>query len=309
MNARRIFLPLLLVAIAASAVLVAAGRLDERVGLGSVAEIVADFVWDADRSTLNLTRVSDEEENRLGAQLAGPLALRPSPDPELAEYVSAVGASLLPYIERDGIEYHFYVVESDAVNAFALPGGNVAVTTGMLEQLLQSEAELAVVLGHEIAHVDRRHCIEQYQHIIQLDKVGAGTVGFITEMLRRLVARGYRQYQEVEADEEGPRLAMAAGYDPVVGPGLFERLATLQHEPVAPPAGSIGEEAVVSIGDVIGSYGRGHPPSRERTERLLGWTRRYQRQVAGRRFYVGRANFELRVPRSVDPIDAEYVQR
>ena len=309
MSARRIFLLGLLVAIAASAGLVAAGRLDERVGLGSVTEILADFVWDVDRSTLNLTRISDEEENRLGAELAGFLASQPSRDAELADYVSAVGESLMPFIERRGIEYNFYVIESDAVNALALPGGHVAVTTGMLEKLLESEAELAVVLGHEIAHVDRRHCVELYQHIIALDKMGAGTVGFMAEMLRRLVARGYRQYQEVEADEEGLRLAMAAGYDPVVGPRLFERMAGLQGEPTNRSAGSIGEEAVVSIGDLIGAYGRSHPPSRERTERLRGWTFRYRRQIGGTRFYVGKVNFELRVPRSAEPIDDEYVQR
>lgn len=309
MNARRIFLPVLLVALGASAVLVAAGRLDERVGLGSVSEILADFVWDADRSTLNLTRVSDDEESRLGRDLAISLAARSSRDTELEAYVTAVGESLSPFVERQGIEYTFHVVDSDAVNAFALPGGHVAVTTGMLDDLLESEAELAAVLGHEIAHVDRRHCIERYQHMMTLDKVGAGAVGFMTEMLRRFVAQGYRQYQEVEADEEGLRLAMAAGYDPVVGPQLFERMAALQQEPVGAPAATIGEEAVASIGDLIGSYGRSHPPSRERSERLRGWAHRYRRQIVGKRFYEGRVNFELRVPRSVEPIDGEFVQR
>jgi len=308
-NGRHVFLVILLGAIAASAVLVVAGDLDERVGLGSVSEIVADFVWDADRSTLNLTRVSDEEEARVGADLAGSLSARLSADSEAAAYVTDVGRSLVPFVERDGIEYSFYVVESKAVTAFALPGGHVAVTTAMLDEFLESEAELAVVLGHEMAHVDRRHSIERYQHILTMKRVGAGSVGFVAEMLRRFMALGYKQYQEAEADEEGLRLAMAAGYDPLVGPPLFERMADERGEPASEAAGTIAEEAVGSLGGLIVSYGRSHPSSRERTERLRGWTRRYRRQIEGKRFYTGKVNFEQRVARSVEEIDDEFVLR
>ncbi len=86
-------------------------------------------------------------------------------------------------------------------------------------------------------------------------------------------------------------------------------MARLRREPVARPAATPGGEAVASIGDLIGSYGRSHPSSRERTERLIGWTRSHRRQIVGRRFYMGTANFELRVPFAVEAIESEYVQR
>jgi predicted Zn-dependent protease len=267
---RHAALALLLAAIAGSGLLVAAGRGDERVGLGSLSELWSDLVWDADRAALNLTRVSDAEESRLGAELANSLTARPSEDAGEAEglaRVERIGRRLVAGVERPAIDYRFYVIPSEAVNAMALPGGHVAVTRAMLD-FAATDDELAVVLGHEIAHVDRRHCIERYQHILTLERAGIGSLGLAFEMLRRLAALGYRQYQEIEADEEGLRLAREAGYDAAFGAPLLERLAALQREPIPPRAGGPIEETLESLGRVIGSYGRSHPPSRERAARL-----------------------------------------
>ena len=114
-------------------------------------------------------------------------------------------------------------MEGSWINAFALPGGQVFISTGMLK-FLRSESELASILGHEIAHVDQRHCIEMFQSQIALDRIGMDEIGQLAEMTHQLVSAGYRKYQEHEADAAGLRFAMAAGYEPVAIVSTFERL-------------------------------------------------------------------------------------
>ena len=307
---RYLFLAILAGSLVGFATLVAMGGVDGRVGLGSVAEIWGDFLRDADSVALNATRVTDEDEEALGDRIAASIAETRSDEPEATSYVAAVGQSLVPFVERERISYEFHVIESEAVSAFAIPGGHVYVTTAMLDDFLQSEAELAAILGHEISHIDRRHCIERYQYILRAEDVGAGSLGLMAELARRLVAAGYRQYQEVEADEEGFRMALDAGYDPWVSLDAFTRLGAIHGEPTgAERADGPVEEVIESIDEAIGSYGRSHPPSSERGDRLVAWLQRNRGRIAGNSFYIGRANLELRVARSQEELRSEFILR
>jgi len=278
------------------------GEVDQKVGLDSVAEIWADLVWDVDRSALQLTRVSGEEETRVGDELAAEITSKWQGDPEWSYYVRKVGESMLPFVDRQDIEYRFHVVVSEAVNAFALPGGHVFITTSMLEGFIESEAELAAILGHEMSHVDLRHCIERYQYVLTLEKVGIGEVGAVIEILRRFVAAGYRQYQEEQADEHGVSLAVQAGYDPRAAVTLFERLAIEHGERRPAPAKTPAGEVVGALGDVLGSYGQTHPASRDRVSQIRAWIARHASDLDSETLYVGRENLRLRVPRD----DREY---
>ena len=86
-------------------------------------------------------------------------------DPELAKYVSDIGLKLAKLSERPNLPWQFTVVDQPAINAFALPGGFIYVTRGILP-FLDTEAELAGVLGHEIGHVTARHSVRQYTRTI-----------------------------------------------------------------------------------------------------------------------------------------------
>ena len=126
-------------------------------------------------------------------------------DPELQDYVEAVGQRLAHFAPRGRFPYQFKVVDQDAPNAFALPGGFIYVSRGLLV-LANSEAELAGVLGHEIIHVAARHAASR-QALIR---------GMSGPM--RLLAGGsvasFGRDQEREADRLGQGLAGLAGYDP-----------------------------------------------------------------------------------------------
>ena len=109
-----------------------------------------------------LALISEQQEIELGRQndqqVQQQLGLYP--DPRLQDYVNRVGQKLAAASERPNLAWTFRVVDDPVVNAFALPGGHIYVTRGLMTHLT-SEAELAAVLGHEIGHVTARHSVEQ----------------------------------------------------------------------------------------------------------------------------------------------------
>lgn len=150
-------------------------------------------------------------------------------DKKVQEYVSSVGSRLLSSISNAEFTYYFKVVKSSQVNAFALPGGYIYVTTGILG-FLNSEAELAGVLGHEIGHVTSHHAIRQQRKAIagmiaMLGGVAAsalnpsmqkhsGDLLLLTQSLLSQVMLGYSREYEMESDRLGLVYLYNAGYNP-----------------------------------------------------------------------------------------------
>ena len=173
--------------------------------------------------------ISAEMEKQLGQEEAQKVqrGLGFVDDPELQSYVAAVGQRLAATSPRQDVTYEFHVVESTEPNAFALPGGYVYVTRGLL-LLLNSEDELAAVLGHEIGHVAARHAVQQISAAAPfglITGVSAGVTGLVSPLLGKLVggmgglATGlvlapYNRSQERESDRVGQELAARGGWDP-----------------------------------------------------------------------------------------------
>ena len=177
--------------------------------------------------------MDEKEEIAVGREVAGRM-LGAAPlvaDPELQAYVNRVGRWIAAQTERPDLPWHFGVIESPAINAFAAPGGYVLVTRGLYE-ILDSEAQLAGVLGHEIGHVVQRH------HITVMQKSAAISAGAQLAQARdrsqlvgnligtgaEIFARGLDKSAEFEADQIGVVLAARAGYSPY---GLVEVLHKL----------------------------------------------------------------------------------
>jgi predicted Zn-dependent protease len=283
---------------------------EPEVRLSSAREIWADLLRDADQLGFQVARVSDQEELEIGAELRKTTRLWHE-DARASQYVTAVGETLLPNVRRKGIRYQFHVIESPQVNAFALPGGDVYVLRGMLN-FLQSEAELATVIGHEISHVDLKHCIERYQYRVVMQQVGAGDIGSLVDMARGFVAIGYTQFEELEADEQGERLSIEAGYDPDAGPAVFARLQQRVQENKHLPAQTPAGEVALAVGEAAVSYFQTHPPSAKRERQLADLAARNRRTLSGRVFYVGAENYRRKIPRTTEEFPWErrhYVAR
>jgi predicted Zn-dependent protease len=142
-------------------------------------------------------------------------------DPQLLAYLDAIGQALAAHSPRLDVDYHFQIVEMEEPNAFALPGGHIFVSRGLLV-VANSEAEIANVLGHEIGHVAARHAAQQDAHVKTL-----GLASLLSDLMSggepessdnerisgSFVAR-YARNQEREADRIGLELATDAGVDP-----------------------------------------------------------------------------------------------
>ena len=160
-------------------------------------------------------------------------------DAALQRYVNDVGAWVASRSERPQLPWRFGVNDSDHVNAFAAPGGFVIITRGMLN-LLQNEAELAGVLGHEVGHVVRKHHLAALQKgawmnllasgasAAAADRGGEALVNALAGPTRELYARGLDRDDEFEADRVGVVLATRAGFDPYGLPMALQTLARIR---------------------------------------------------------------------------------
>ena len=173
------------------------------------------------RVAQTLLPISTDKEIEIGRNIAATIAGRypVSNDTALTRYVNLVGLAVASEFPRADIAYRFAILDTPDVNAFAAPGGYIFVTRGALS-LMESEAELAGVLGHEIAHVNRRHVIESIRKSDTMravrDQVNLqGTVlDQVVGTGANVLFTGLSRTDELEADSLGFEYAAAAGYDP-----------------------------------------------------------------------------------------------
>ncbi|HEY6096074.1 MAG TPA: M48 family metalloprotease [Gallionellaceae bacterium] len=181
-----------------------------------------------------LVGVSQENEIAIGRQIAGNL-LGASPlvkDAKLQKYVNNVGRWVAAQSERPELPWHFGVIESNDINAFAAPGGYIFVTRGLYAQL-QNEAELAGVLAHEIGHVIRQHHLKilQQSSLMELGSQALAKGVGDNEKAQKLIgsgaevaARSLDKKAEFEADRIAVVLATRAGYDAFAFPEVLQQI-------------------------------------------------------------------------------------
>jgi len=187
----------------------------------------------------NLREPTQAEEIEIGDGVAETLlGARPLlDDPELQRYVNAVGMWVAQQSQRPDLPWHFGVNDSDHINAFAAPGGYIIVTKGMMKQL-RNEAELAGVLGHEVAHVTQKHHLKALRKAALINLLSASAAAATAESrhaelvqklsgpTKELYARGLDKADEFEADRMGVVLSARAGYDPYGLPAVLTTLAS-----------------------------------------------------------------------------------
>jgi predicted Zn-dependent protease len=235
------------------------------VSANAVLNVAADVQRDLTRAPMRLTRLSDEEEIRVGNELAanylqsGGLS---DEDQALEDYVRRVGYTLALHAHRQ-LPYTFHLIPNHAmINAFSLPGGHVFIGEG-LSDLMMSEDQLANILGHEVEHIDHYHCAERVQVEAQLRNLKLGVVGALVQLPLEIWEAGYSKDEELEADREGMRLAVEGGYSPYGAVAMFEKLGELHREYVIHAQTPQEELSQLAIESLTG-YFRSHPLPSER---------------------------------------------
>lgn len=168
----------------------------------------------------NFVMMSESQEVSLGASQHKQVLKRYKPynNAALQAYVENIGQQLAKHSHRNNIKYKFTVVDDPSINAFALPGGYIYITTGLMAYL-NSEGQLAGVLGHEIGHVTARHGVRQQSRnmatnvlaSVLINKVGNAQA---IQQMSTAVTRGYGRKHELESDRLGSEYLARVGYRP-----------------------------------------------------------------------------------------------
>ena len=208
-------------------------------------------------------------------------------DPKLTAYVDSMGQSIARICHRPGLKYTFRVVDSPVVNAFALPGGWVYFTRGILAHF-NSEAEMAGVMGHEIGHIAARHGAEQYSKA-QLAQIGLGVGSMLSDEFYKLsgVAQlgvsllflKFSRSQESESDRLGVEYSTRLGYNAHDMAGFFNTIGRLS----------------ARSGQTIPSFLSTHPNPADREVRVNQLADEWQKKVPYKPKKVDRRDYLRRI--------------
>ncbi|OKH15934.1 M48 family metallopeptidase [[Limnothrix rosea] IAM M-220] len=190
------------------------------------------LIWGV--QSYQLSNLSDKDEMDFGKQIHQELVnsgqIRLYNNSQVTNYISEIGQRLAKNSERPGIKYNFFVVEDDSINAFATMGGYNYVNTGLIKAAA-NEAELASVIGHEIAHIEGKHSIEQMKAQARNQGILAATGLDSSQIVQLGVAIAFdfphSRNDEREADAIGFDLLTQAGYAPEA---MASFMTTLKNE-------------------------------------------------------------------------------
>jgi predicted Zn-dependent protease len=180
--------------------------------------------------------MTEQQEIQLGRQYHGEIMKQyvAYDDPALQAYVDRVGQELASNSHRSHLDFHFTVLDSPQVNAFALPGGYVYITRGIMAYM-QDEADLAGVVGHEIGHVTARHSVRQQAQQtmaglgVAVVAIGTGSseLANLSSSLGGALVAGYGRGMELESDGLGAEYLARSGYDPQ---NMIDVVTLLKHQ-------------------------------------------------------------------------------
>lgn len=237
-----------------------------------------------------LTLVSEEQEINIGKENYLPTQQTQggqyTVDPKLSIYVNQVGQRLAKVSDRPHLPYEFVVLNNGVPNAWAMPGGKIAVNRGLLLEL-NNEAELAAVLGHEIVHSAARHGAKSMERgmIINVGVVGLGValgdeknadlILGTAGLGAALISQKYGRDAELESDKYGMKYMVRAGYNPMAAVTLQETFVRL----------SKGRKT-----NWLEGLFASHPPSPERVTA----NRKYAKKL-GTKGKLGEKEYQLRI--------------
>ena len=234
------------------------------VGPEAVLTAAAEVQKEVSHPVVQVVRLSDKEETEIGDSIVAshPQSLNQA-GLDVEQYVRTVGSRVAAHARRRlGYKFH-YIPDSDFINAFALPGGHIFIGQGLMS-LMQTEDELASVLGHEVEHVDHYDCNERAALQARLRNIPFGE---LLQLPIVLFQAGYSKEQELEADRDGTALAVMAGYSPQGAVHMFQKFAQLERQYVQKAESPQQELSQVAIQTIQG-YFRSHPLSAERVNQI-----------------------------------------
>lgn len=216
-----------------------------------------DLLKTADRLNqvlLDLTEVSDEEENQVGDELDKKIVEKAKVSNTDKWDIKKVWQDLLQQTSRKNIKYSYKVFKDKDINAYAVAGGKVYINTGLLD-FIKSKDELVFVIAHELAHNELKHCIKRIQHSVTASKIDP-TLGAVVQIAYSTYRLPFNKYEEYEADSLSVVLMQKAGYSKQGAIDFFTKLAELEKKYQADKR------------DAVNDFISTHPYAEKRKERI-----------------------------------------
>ncbi|MBI3394692.1 MAG: M48 family metalloprotease, partial [Spirochaetia bacterium] len=187
-------------------------------------------------------------------------------------------------------EYRVLLSPETVPNAYALPGGVIIVTAGLLSTL-ESEDELLAVLGHEVGHVEAGHCLNTVRFQLTAKKVGAAKMGELADMAVMILTRhSYSKTDEAQADDYGYEFLTGSQYNPGGAGRAFQRLLNAQRSNFPGRTG----------GNVVTEYFQTHPYLEHRVQKFTEQARLWRQSNPAEKRYIGRGNLKDRRTKDED---------
>lgn len=271
-----------------------------------VTDLFKAVAFDVDAELRRFVPLSVKEEVKVGRRLSDELAASAEFKGKIdtpatrawSDYLARVATPLLAHIQRKGIDYHFHVIDSDEVNAFAILGGHIYFFTGLLENQggdwLENEAQLAGILAHEIGHIDLGHTAAVFQYL-KAAGVRSGEGEGLATIAVALARWPFSSNQEDQADE----FAAATLYRSQYAPNEFARMWQTWAETRGGKTDGRTKDVLSALDAELGNVLETHPSYRDRACNVRRRTLQARKETRGtKHFYVGSTNLERRVARS-----------
>lgn len=219
--------------------------------------LLKDLLKTADKLNqvfLDLTEVSDEEENQIGEELDKEITQKSKVTSSNKWDIKKVWNDVVKQTSRKKIKYSFKIIQDKDVNAFAIAGGKVYINSGLLD-FIKSKDELAFVIAHELAHIELKHSIRKIQHSVKASRIDP-LLGAVVQVAYNTYRLPYSKDEEYEADSIGVKIMQKAGYSKQGGIDFFERLSKLE------------KVYQTNKRDPVNDFISTHPYSEQRKERI-----------------------------------------
>lgn len=251
-------------------------------------------------STLDiaLTRIlpiNEMDEKAYGDAIAQSYDLQVDPQDKNYIYLNKLIKEICVFSKKS-FKYRVYIVSTSIPNAFALPGGIICVTEGLMSTM-RSEAQIISVLSHEMGHVERGHCFDAIKYELAMKKIHAASIGQLADLVINVFLRhSFSKTQENDADEYGYDLLLLTEYDPAEFGNAFMQLQKAQ------------ETSTVRRG-IISDYFETHPPLQLRIEKFSQMASAWWIENKGISVrYVGTRNLSDRIPLSTKAFSKEWTK-
>ncbi len=209
-------------------------------------------------------------------------------------YLESLLGQMSTFQKKDFV-YEIYLLDSYSPNAFAMPGGAIFVTKGLLD-IVQSESELVSIIAHELGHIEKGHCFDRVKFELLAKKIGVDTLGKLADAIFSFVVQtAYSKNQEDEADEYAFQLILETEYDPTGVGKAFQRLSDSY------------PDKETRKDNVLREYFQSHPHTKLREEKFKEKAKAWWILHDSEQKYIGKQNLVDRVNYKDNPISKEWI--